>query len=171
MVGPHRGRKAASGGARYVSVASGVHGDAVAVVVATPPEVRGVEGGGTEGIEHCHEGVGAAAEGRLVGPRRRRKAAGGVACHVGVASGVHGDTIADVKATPSEVRGIEEGGTEGIEHCHEGVGAAAEGRLVGPRRRRKAAGGEACHVGVTSGVHGDAVADVTATAPEVRGVR
>src|SRR5205807_243247 len=138
--------------------------------VATPPKVRGVEEGGTEGIEHCHEGVGAAAEGRLVGPRRRRKAAGGEACHVGVAGGVHGDAVAGVTATASEVRGVE-GGSEGIELRHEGAGAAAAvGRLVGPHRGRKAASGGARYISVASGVHGDAVAVVVATPPEVRGV-
>src|SRR5438105_10860587 len=97
---------------RSVSVASGVHGDAVADVIATAPEVRGVEEG-TDGTELRHEGVGgAAAEGRLVGPRRRRKAAAGVASHVGVAGGVHGEAVADVVATPPKVRGVEEGGTE-----------------------------------------------------------
>src|SRR5207253_9142111 len=103
---------------------------------ATPPEVGGVEEGGTEGIEHCHERVGAAATvGRLVGPRRGRKASVGVARYVSVASGVHGDAVDRKSVAEGEVGGVE-GGSEGIELRHEGVGgAAAEGRLEGLRRR------------------------------------
>src|SRR5207302_7048473 len=114
----------------------GVHGDAVAGVTATAGERRGVERGG-EGSALRLEGVGAAAAvGRLVGPHRGRKAASGGARYVSVASGVHGDAVAVVVATPPEVRGVEEGGTEAIAYCHEVTGDSADGRSVPPRPRR-----------------------------------
>src|SRR5437588_2170156 len=55
---------------------------------------------------------------------------------------------------------------------HEGIkSAAAEGRLEGPRRRRKVGReGAAAHVGVAGTVHGDADAAVIATAAKVGGV-
>src|SRR5439155_21466823 len=71
---------------RHVSVAGGVHGDAVALVNAVAAEIGGVDEGGACRVELRHEGVGlAAAEGRLEGPRRRWEVAGtSETRHVGV---------------------------------------------------------------------------------------
>src|SRR5205823_14714981 len=78
---------------RHVSVAGGVHGDAVALVKAVAAEIGGVDEGGACRVELRHEGVGlAAAEGRLEGPRRRWEVAGtSETRHVGVPHGVDGD--------------------------------------------------------------------------------
>src|SRR5207237_1655118 len=54
---------------------------------------------------------------------------------------------------------------------HESIGVAAPGgRLEGPRRREVGGIGTTRHVRVARGVHGDPVAPVVATAPEVGGV-
>ena len=80
------------GVARDVGVSGGVHGDAVAAVVAAAAEVGGVDEGGAGRVQLGHEGVG----------RRRALAAWsglgggevgrvGVARDVGVPRAVHGD--------------------------------------------------------------------------------
>ena len=95
---------------RHVSVAGGVHGDAVALVKAVAAEIGGVDEGGACRVELRHEGVGlAAAEGRLEGPRRRWEVAGtSETRHVGVPHGVDGDAEALVTATALEVGGVGE---------------------------------------------------------------
>src|SRR5439155_24364197 len=136
----------------------------------TGPEVGGVGEGGAGGVELRHEGV-EAAEGRLEGPRSRREVERpSAARHIGAAGGVHRDAVATITTTAPEVGGVDEGGARGVELRHEGIEEAAEGRLEGPQRRREVDGeGVTRHVGVAGGVHGDAAALVTPTAPDVGG--
>ena len=109
-----------------------------------------------------HEGVGVSTEGGLEGPCCRWKVGigevveGGLARHVGIALAVHSDAATDILVVAAKVTGVDEGGARGIEHRHEGVGIAAEGRLEGPRRCWEAGGtSETRHVGVARGVHSD----------------
>ena len=104
----------------------------------------------------------------LVSPRRGRKVGRvGDARHIRVAVAVHGDPPA--LGTVSKIGGIDEGRARRIELCHEGTGAA--GGLESSRRRREV-GGEcnSCHIGVTTGVHGDCVAPLSAAAAEISGI-
>src|SRR5439155_688762 len=119
-----------------------------------------------------NEGVFAAAASGLEGAGGRGEVGGkGNPRHVGVAAGVHGDAEAVVNVTPAEVGGVDEHGAGGIELGHEGVFGAAEGGLEGAGGRGEGGGiGEARHVGVAEGVHGDAEAVVNATPAEVGGV-
>src|SRR5439155_12837492 len=104
-----RGEVGGKGNPRHVSVAAGVHGDAEAVVNATPAEVGGVDEPGAGGIELGHEGVFGAAEGGLEGAGGRGEVGrAGEARHVGVAEGVHGDAEAVVNATPAQVGGVDQ---------------------------------------------------------------
>ena len=160
------------GVARYVGVLGRVDGDPQAPVTATAAEVGGVDEGRAGGIELRDEGV--AATGRLEGPWGRREVAGvGPPGHVGVAVGVHRDPEGLlIKAVAAKVGGVDQSRTGGIELRHEDVGGAAgKGGLEGPRGRGKVVGyGEARHVGVAGGVHGDPAASIIATASEVGGV-
>src|SRR5207245_9010945 len=83
---PHRREVGGVGGSGHIDVASRIHGDPVALVRTSAPEVGRVEEGGAGGIELRHEGVDEAAGGGLEGLRRRREVGGkGQAYHVGVA--------------------------------------------------------------------------------------
>src|SRR5206468_113636 len=153
-------------------VAEGVHGDAEALVIATPAEVGGVDEPRAEERRVGQEGVYGGAAGGLEGAGGRGEVGGtSEARHVGVAEGVHGDAEAVVNATPAEVGGVDEPGAGGIELGHERVFGAAEGGLEGAGGRGEVGGtSEARHVGVAEGVHGDAEAVVNAAPAEVGGV-
>ena len=138
-----------------------------------PPEVGGVDQGGARRVQLRHEGVEAAAEGRLKGAGRGREVGGtSAARYVGVAGGVHRDAGAIIIARAAEVGGVDQGGARRVQLRHEGVEvSAAVGRLKGAGRGREVGGSsEARHVGVAGSVHGDAPAKVTARAAEVGGV-
>ena len=165
----------------HVGVAKAVHSDAGAEVTKTAPEVGGVDEGRTGGIQFCHERIAPADESRLEGPRRGREVRGeGAARHIGVAGRVHGDALsapitlpdARIVVTAPEVGGVDEGGTGGIQFCHEGIDKGSRiDRAKGPRRNWEVQGGRvAGHVGVPRGVDGNAVAKVPARSTEVGGV-
>src|SRR5882762_2147120 len=94
-----------SGVAGHVGIASRVHGDTVADVIATAAEVGGVnQGCRAGGVQLGHEGVGRTRVLRLEGGWRRRKVGRiSAAGHVGIASRVHDDTLAEVTATAPEI--------------------------------------------------------------------
>src|SRR5437667_11742710 len=93
--------------------------------MVTPTQVGGVDEGGAQGVDLRHEDMGLAApEGGLESPRGRREVSRrGGSYHVGVAGGVHGDSIGEVIATSAEEGGVDEGGPRGIELRDEGVSA------------------------------------------------
>ena len=80
------------------------------------------------GTQLRHEGIAAAAVGRLIGAGRGREVGGiSEARHVGVAGGVHGDAIATVIARAAEVGGVDQCGARRVQLRHEGIVADAEG--------------------------------------------
>ena len=176
LEGPRRRREVGRGGrARHGGVAHGVHGNGSAPGRVISTEVGRVDEGGAGGIEFRHEAGAATWAGAagLEGPRRRREVGGdGEPRHVSVAQSVHGDPARPVQGTPPDVGGVGESRASGSKLRHKGVpGAAAEGRLEGPGRRREVGGvGDPRHVSVARGVHGDPVAPLIAAAPQVGGV-
>jgi hypothetical protein len=88
----------------HVGATGGVHGDSIANVFTTAPEESGVDEQRRAGrIELRHEGVSAAVVSGIEGPKGRREVARpGVASHVGVTGGVHGDVKAMLLTTVLE---------------------------------------------------------------------
>src|SRR5207249_5271536 len=132
---PRRGRKVGTGAAGHVGVASGVHGDPVAVPALAAAQVRGVDQSSAACIELRHEGGAGSARAGLESPRRGRKVGGvGRPRHVSIAVGVYGnpapafatDASAAAGARAAEVRGVNERGTRRIELRYEGVGDTTE---------------------------------------------
>ena len=120
--------------------------------------LEGVVGGG----QRVHERK----IGRLGSPR-----------HVGVASGVHRDAIACVKAAAAQVRGVGQGERGGsivkAQLADEGVIESLKDAVGGQRVRERKIGriGSPCDVGVASGIHRDAIAFVNeAAAAQVSGI-
>src|SRR5262249_40906014 len=83
---------------RHVGVAGGVHGNASTLVVAGGPEQGGVEegtGAGRGGVVLAQEDIVGTAKSCIERTRRRgERRVGGVARHIGVAGGVHGNRAA-----------------------------------------------------------------------------
>src|SRR5258706_268287 len=71
-----------------VGMAGRAQGDRVAGVIATSPEVGGVDQGGAGSVKLGNERVVAARERRLKGPRRGREIGARAARHVGVSIGI-----------------------------------------------------------------------------------
>src|SRR5712664_2224870 len=106
-----------------------VHCDGTASRTPTAPEIRRVDERGAGGVQLRHESALRAAERGLKRVRCWEIGREGVARYVGVAGAVHGDAIAIVEAAATEVGGVDERGTGGVELRHKdvSVGAAACG--------------------------------------------
>src|SRR2546425_477977 len=88
-----------------------------------------------------------------------------------MATGIDRDALALFIATAAEVGGVDQPGTDGIQHRHEGVFAATRSRLDRIRRCREVGReGQAGHVGMATGTDRDTQALVIGTAAEVGGV-
>ena len=173
-----RGEDSGVRGARYVGVAGHIHRNVpvlLEVVGADTAEVGRIDKPGPSLIEFCHEGViQAAAFDRLEGPRCSREIADiGSAHHVGVPGSIHGDAKAHLilETATAEKRGIDQGGARRIQLDHEGAYNTPR-RLVCSRRCREEVGveGDASHIGVARGIHGDAISSSLTNAPQVGGV-
>src|SRR5262249_37756786 len=74
---------------------------------------------------------------------------------------------APIRATASEVGGVDEGRARSIEHRHKRVEVAAERLERCPCRREIARSGEARHIGVAGAIYGNSATTVRPTAAEI----
>src|SRR5260221_83812 len=104
-----------------VGITSRVNGDACADVRGAPAQVSRVNQRAAVGIELGHKRIFRTAEGGLNGILDRKVGRGSLSSNVGIARRVHGDTIADVSAAPTQVSRVNEGTAVAIELGHEGL--------------------------------------------------
>src|SRR5207249_11947672 len=105
---PHSHRKGRLGGAGPASdigVASGVHSDAIAIVIVVAANVAGIDQGGAIRPLLGHKGVVGAIVGQIRPHSYRKGIFGGLgnASDIGIARGVHGDAIALVVVAAANV--------------------------------------------------------------------